>query len=222
MSQASRGSSIPVTIEKGEKKFFASAVHWPGWSRPGKDEASALENLARYVPRYAAVAKRAGLRFPEDAEERLEVTERVGGSSGTDFGVPGQVSPSDREAVSSAEAERMTALLEASWATFDEVAAGAPPSLRKGPRGGGRDRDKMIGHLVEADHAYAREMGIKTTAPDPRDRASVKAMREEMLGVLRKASDGSPLAGRRWPPRYAARRVAWHALDHAWEMEDRS
>jgi hypothetical protein len=25
-----------------------------------------------------------------------------------------------------------------------------------------------------------------------------------------------------WPPRYAARRIAWHALDHAWEIEDRS
>jgi len=27
---------------------------------------------------------------------------------------------------------------------------------------------------------------------------------------------------RSWPPRYAARRIAWHALDHAWEIEDRS
>ena len=36
------------------------------------------------------------------------------------------------------------------------------------------------------------------------------------------ASDGWPLADRKWPPRYAARRIAWHALDHAWEMEDRT
>ncbi|MEY2437652.1 MAG: hypothetical protein QOF97_2488, partial [Acidimicrobiaceae bacterium] len=25
-----------------------------------------------------------------------------------------------------------------------------------------------------------------------------------------------------WAYRYAARRIAWHALDHAWEMQDRS
>ena len=43
-----------------------------------------------------------------------------------------------------------------------------------------------------------------------------------MLEVLGRPSDGSPLADRRWTARYAARRIAWHALDHAWEIEDRS
>jgi hypothetical protein len=43
-----------------------------------------------------------------------------------------------------------------------------------------------------------------------------------VLDILGKASDGSPLADRKWTQRYAARRIAWHALDHAWEMEDRS
>ena len=43
-----------------------------------------------------------------------------------------------------------------------------------------------------------------------------------MLEVLRRPSDGGPLAERKWTQRYAARRIAWHALDHAWEMEDRS
>ena len=47
-------------------------------------------------------------------------------------------------------------------------------------------------------------------------------MRAAMLDVLRRPSDGTPLAGRTWTARYAARRIAWHALDHAWEMEDRS
>jgi hypothetical protein len=31
-----------------------------------------------------------------------------------------------------------------------------------------------------------------------------------------------PVAQAKWPPAYAARRIAWHALDHAWEIEDRS
>jgi hypothetical protein len=26
---------------------------------------------------------------------------------------------------------------------------------------------------------------------------------------------------RRWSPRYFVRRSAWHAVDHAWELEDR-
>jgi hypothetical protein len=47
-------------------------------------------------------------------------------------------------------------------------------------------------------------------------------MREAMLEVLRRPSDGTPLAGRHWPQRYAARRIAWHALDHAWEIDDRT
>ena len=40
-----------------------------------------------------------------------------------------------------------------------------------------------------------------------------------MLGAK---SDGSPLRPKGWPQRYAVRRIAWHALDHVWEMEDRS
>jgi hypothetical protein len=30
-----------------------------------------------------------------------------------------------------------------------------------------------------------------------------------------------PRGGTRWPPRYFARRAAWHILDHVWEIEDR-
>jgi hypothetical protein len=65
-------------------------------------------------------------------------------------------------------------------------------------------------------------MGIRQKPPDPGDRAAVEAMRAAVLEVLRQPSDGSPLADRKWPARYAARRIAWHALDHAWEMEDRT
>jgi hypothetical protein len=94
--------------------------------------------------------------------------------------------------------------------------------LRKGPRGGGRDRDKMIGHVVESDWTYATVLGIREPQPDWDDVAAIAALRTTMLDILRRPSDGSPIADRKWPPRYAARRIAWHALDHAWEMEDRS
>ena len=128
----------------------------------------------------------------------------------------------DARRVSKADAERLAAIVEAAWTTFDRVAAGAPTELRKGPRGGGRDRDKMVGHVIGADSAYAREIGLKVKELGFGDRAAYESLRAEMLEVLRRPSDGSPLAGRRWTPRYAAHRIAWHALDHAWEMQDRS
>jgi hypothetical protein len=98
----------------------------------------------------------------------------------------------------------------------------APAELRKGPRGGGRDRDKVFEHVVMAEHAYARNMGLKLPAPDAADAASIAAVRQAIAAVLREPSDGSPIEGRKWNRRYAARRVAWHVLDHAWEIEDRT
>jgi len=215
----SRSGTTAVSVEATPKKAFATAVDWPGWSRSGKTEELALAALADYAPRYAVVAVEAGLPFePGD----YEVVERTGGAGGTDFGVPSAITDLDRRAVDAAEAQRQTRLVEAAWTVFARVAAGAPEELRKGPRGGGRDRDKMVGHVIEAEGAYAREMGIKMTQPDPADPAAIALLRTAMTSVLREPSDGSALAGRKWTTRYASRRIAWHALDHAWEMEDRS
>jgi len=216
--------AIAVTVEATPKKAFATAVDWPGWSRAGKTEELALDALASSAPRYAVAAREAGESLPPSSNDRgaYEVVERTGGGSGTDFGVPSAITDLDRRSVSVADAERLARFVEAAWTTFDRVATSAPAELRKGPRGGGRDRDKMIGHVVEADWYYAREIGIRHPQPDPADRAAVQALRTAILDALRQASDGSPLAGRKWTTRYAARRIAWHALDHAWEMEDRS
>jgi len=209
---------IRVLIETTPKKVFASALDWPGLARGGRDEAVAIESLIACLPRYAPVAAAAGERFEAD-DAVIEVVERVEGDASTAFGVPAKVAAPDREPTDEPEAERLAALVEAAWAAFDRIAAAAPEELRKGPRGGGRDRTKMIDHVNGADGAYASVMGLRH---DPSDRAAVEAMRADMLGVLRRPSDGSPLAGKRWPARYAARRIAWHALDHAWEIEDRS
>ena len=210
---------VTVSVEAAPKKAFATAVDWPGWSRSGKTEDSALVALAAAAPRYAIVAKAAGEPF---AAGVYDVVERSGGGSGTEFGVPSAITALDRRPVAADEAERMARLVAAAWAVLDRVAASAPAELRKGPRGGGRDRDKMLGHVFESDWYYAHEMGIRAKQPDPADRAAIDAMRAAMLEILRQPSDGSPLAGRKWPPRFAAHRIAWHALDHAWEMEDRS
>ena len=211
---------IRVALEAGDKRTFATAVDWPGWSRSGKGEEAALEALAAYAPRYQPVAGRAG-EASVPASVRLEVVERARGGSGTDFGVPSHTATADRRPTTTADGDRLARLVEAAWAELAAIAAAAPESLRKGPRGGGRDKTKMLAHVSESDWYYAKEIGVRV--PDPGlDDAAIAEMRAAMLVVLRAPSDGGPLAGRRWTARYAAHRIAWHALDHAWEMEDRS
>jgi hypothetical protein len=214
---------IAVYLETSPRKVFACAQDWPGWCRAGKDEELALAALADAAPRYAKVAKQAKVDFPKtDAATAFDVVERIPGGAGTAFGVPGESSQADRAPVDAREAKRLAALVEAAWAIFDQARARSPESLRKGPRGGGRDRDKMAFHVMEADSAYAQSLGLKHRPPAIDDPTAIKAMRDDMLRVLAEPSDGEPLAGRRWLHRYAARRIAWHALDHAWEMEDRA
>lgn len=213
-------TSIRVVVESTPKKVFVSALDWPGWARAGKDEARAVEAFLAASPRYAVVAAEAGLPF-DPASLDIDVMERLPGGSGTEFGVPSVIAAADREPVDATESARLARLVEASWAIFDRIAASAPEELRKGPRGGGRDRTKIVGHVNEADGYYAKEIGV-VVRPTAQPVPAVDAMRVAMLDVLRTPSDGSALAGRRWTLRYAARRIAWHALDHAWEIEDRS
>ena len=204
-----------VYLEVGAKRVFASAADWPGWCRSGRDEAAALEALAAYADRYRPVAGAAGSPLPAGAGDSLKVEERVKGNGTTDFGAPGVPCRGDEKPLTGDELERQLALVAAGWKTLDAVAARAPAELRKGPRGGGRDRDTILQHVLGAEAAYARKLGIKLAEPDAGDRAAVKAFRRELLEAL-------GATGTAWPPRYAARRIAWHALDHAWEIEDRS
>lgn len=213
---------IDIGEEVGAKKAFVWAIDWPGWCRAGKSVELAREALVDHAPRYAKVVKVARLALPSVAVDNLRSVDTAAGGGGTDFGVPSEITKADRRRVTAAQAARLASLVEAAWTVFDRVAASAPAELRKGPRGGGRDRDKMIGHVIEADHAYAREIGIRVKEPTFGDRAAVEAEREAVLELLSQPSDGGPLADRKWTQRYAARRIAWHALDHAWEMEDRS
>jgi hypothetical protein len=213
-------TAIRIYLETVPRRSFAVAIDWPGWSRAGKTPEAALEALLAYAPRYALVAAEAGLPFA-DIDLDADVVERIEGDGATEFGVPGRISAADREPVDTTEARRLGAVVRAAWTVFDRVMAAAPSELRKGPRGGGRDTPKVVEHVVLADHGYCRELGVRLPSPEPTDRAAVSAMRERMLEVLGHPSDGSPLA-KRWTQRYAARRIAWHALDHAWEIEDRT
>ena len=211
-----------VYLELGAHRVFACALEWPGWCRSGRDEARALEALSAAAERYARVAAQAGVAFRVEPLDGFEVVERLAGSSTTDFGVPGAAAAADHQPLSRHEAERIAAVLEAAWTIFDRVVAAAPAALRKGPRGGGRDRDAIVEHVLGAETMYARKLDVRQPQPRPEDRASILALRQAILGALRAAAEGGPPVDRGWPPRYAARRIAWHVLDHAWEIEDRA
>jgi hypothetical protein len=218
---ASRSGTVEVVLEVGAKRVFASAVDWPGWSRSARGEEAALDALVAYADRYAPVAAAAGLRLP--VGQSFTVIERVRGNATTDFGAPGALTGPDFRPVAASDANRLVALVGAAWEVLDTVAAGAPAELRKGPRGGGRDRDKMLAHVASAEAAYARRIGLRLHEPAPGDAKAVRDNRAAILEVLGRASDGERLVEPKgWPARYAAQRIAWHALDHAWEIEDRS
>jgi len=221
---------IEVYLERGTKRVFAGALEWPGWSRSAKDEVTALEALVTYAMRYADVARRAKKRFrtPRSTSE-LAVVERLRGDATTDFGAPSVAPAADREPVPTRELARQRALLEASWAAFDAAVAGARgETLTTGPRGGGRDLESIVGHVAGAETSYVRHLAAAPPkVAEGEEAAAIAEIRETVLdAVTRAVSEGLPEAGPRggriWTPRYFVRRTAWHALDHAWEIEDRA
>jgi hypothetical protein len=218
---------VAACLEVTPKQAVASALDWPGWCRAGWDEGAALEVQASYAGRYAVVAERAGVSFPSTVA--FDVVEQVPGGPATAFAAPEcrrpfpqVIAEAERAKVTPAAARRLVSLVTAVWETFDEVAAASPAELRKGPRGGGRDRDKLIDHVIGAETAYARKLGVKLRQPAIGDIAAIEELREAIAAVIGVSSDGSPIVPNGWTPGYAARRIAWHVLEHAWEMQDRA
>jgi len=220
---------INVYIEAGETRTFAGALDWPGWCRSGRKEASALQALIEYGPRYAAVLYDTQLQFrlPSSVSD-LIVGERLAGNSTTDFGAPGIAPSFDSRPMDAAELKRSQVILEACWRALDKAIRSANGrELRKGPRGGGRDLKKIGEHVREAEIAYLGSLGGKFK-PDAEAGSNqmTTALRREILTTLAASARGEipprgPRGGLRWTPRYFVRRLAWHALDHAWEIEDR-
>jgi hypothetical protein len=209
---------LRVYLEEGSKRTFAVALDWPGWARSGKGAEAALETLEAYLPRYAPVVRRAGVEPP--VVDGFDIVERFRGGATTDFGALDKDPGVDTAPLAPGETDRLAALMQAAWEAFDDVVAGAPAELRKGPRGGGRDRDKILAHVVNAEASYIRKLGIRASTagqdvPDP-------VWRPAVLDAVRSAQDSGALKERGWTARYAARRIAWHVLDHAWEIEDKS
>jgi hypothetical protein len=211
-----------VYLEIGKKRVFASAIEWPGWCRAGRNEAAALDMLEASAPRYARVVHRAGLAFKAADHVDFDVVERLPGSATTDFGAPDAAPTCDSQPLDARGVERYVSLLRAGWKIFDDVVDGAPLELRKGPRGGGRNRDRIVDHVVNAEVMYARKLGLRLPAPKPTDRSAVADFRAAETEFFSRVLDSDPASlATSWLPRYAVRRIAWHVLDHAWEIEDK-
>lgn len=214
---------LRVILEIGPKRrIVAGATDWPGLDRWGTSEEGALETLASYLPRYADVAARAGLADAFAAIGDLEVVERVPGTSTTDFwGIAHVPSRIEREVLSAEALERRLTLLRAAWAYFEDVAARVSPELRRGPRGGGRSRDGIIAHVYGTEpHNWFRKVGLRVDEEVRRSPEEMAALRADYLDRIRAYNaEGKP--ARSWPIQFLVRRTAQHAMDHAWEMEDK-
>lgn len=207
-----------VVIETGSKRVFASALDWPGWSRSGKTEQQALEALASYADRYRKVADLAGVSGLQATD--FDIVEYQVGGGVTDFGVPDKVARAEHEPMTDAECERQVALLRACWAYFDDVVPRVSETLRKGPRGGGRDRAGIVFHVLEAERGYARQLGVRTPKGGMDSPEGLREHRDAVCDAIH-AVNAVDEREKGWPVRYFIRRAAWHVLDHAWEMEDK-
>ncbi len=226
---ASKKAQTEVYLEVGRKKIFAGALDWPGWCRGAGDEEAALAALVAYAPRYATIFSRTTLDFvPPVNPAALAVVERLEGNSTTDFGAPDRSPARDAAPFDDAARERCEAILMAIWQAFDRaVRAAEGKELRKGPRGGGRDRDGIVRHVLGADAAYLRRVAQKVSqdegAPlDDELRRTRQAISAALhAGVRGEIPPEGPRGGALWTPHYFVRRVAWHTVDHLWEIEDR-
>jgi hypothetical protein len=215
--------SMRVAIEIGPKgkKVVAVAPDWPGLSRGSKTEDAALDRLLAYLPRYAPIAKLAGMDAAFSVITTADVVERYPGTGSTDFwGISFAFSSIDRQDVSTEELERELVLLRASWAFFDAVRTRVSAEMRKGPRGGGRDRDHIVRHTLANELDWTPKIGERTPFETMFTDEGLAAHRDAYCAAIRTLHAEGKMA-RTWPLRFLIRHTAFHTLDHTWEMEDK-
>ena len=217
---------VRVVVQHGprDKEVAAFAIDWPGWSRGARTGPEAVEVLAAYRDRYRPVAALAGLGDEFDAAGDLELVEDHVGVGSTDFwGISFAPSSFEQEPMEADELERKISLLEASWRYFDDVAARVSAEMQKGPRGGGRNRDEIVRHALGWERAdLAKRVGVVVDPIVPPTPDGFSSHRDEFVAALRTYNaEGRMARGRNWTIGLLIRHTAYHALDHAWEMEDK-
>ena len=214
---------LRVTLEIGPKgkKVVAVAPDWPGLERGAKTEADVITRLESYLPRYAKVAKLAGMDEAFAASSAIEIVEHYQGVGSTDFwGISFAFSSIDREVLSSEELERELRLMQACWTFFDDMRSRVSAEMQKGPRGGGRDRDQIVRHVLANEMDWATKLGLPNLYSADLTDEAVSEYRDAYCKAIRAFHAEGKMA-RNWPLRYLIRHTAYHTLDHAWEMEDK-
>ena len=215
-----------VTLEIGPKgkKVVAVALDWPGLERGAKTEAEAIERLRSYIPRYSQVAKLAEMDAEFSTMKNVKVVEHYPGTGSTDFwGISFAFSSIDKHGMSGDELDRQLMLMQACWAFFDDVRRRVSAEMQKGPRGGGRDRDRIVRHTFAAEQDWAKMIGVLTPDDAMLSGKGLKAHRDAYCRAIRDYYLHGKLVGKmaKWPLRYLIRHTAFHTMDHAWEMEDK-
>jgi hypothetical protein len=216
-------NELRVMLEIGPKGKMVAAVapDWPGLERGAKTEADAIERLQSYLPRYAPVAKLAGMDAEFAAITTVDVVERYSGTGSTDFwGISFAFSGIDQQDMTREAVERELTLMQGCWAFFDDVRSRVSPEMRKGPRGGGRDRDRIVGHTIRNEQEWAMKLGLPAPQGATLIDDGLQGRRDAYCDAIRVFHSEGKMA-RTWPLRYLIRHTAFHTLDHAWEMEDK-
>jgi hypothetical protein len=215
---------LRVTLELGPKgkRVVAVAPDWPGLERGDKTEEAAIARLQAYLPRYAPIATLAGMDAQFAATSAtIDVVERYPGTGSTDFwGISFAFSQFDQQAMSSDELERELTLMRACWEFFDGVRARVSAEMRKGPRGGGRDRDRIVRHTLGAEQDFAAKLGVRAPEGALLTDEGLRAYRDTYCAAIQ-TYHAEGKSARNWPLRYLIRHTAFHTLDHTWEMEDK-
>jgi hypothetical protein len=218
-------NQLRVALEVGprEKKVVAVAPEWPGLERGAKTGEAAIEKLQSYLPRYAKVAKLAGMDAQFAAISTVEVVERYKGTGSTDFwGISFALSSLDGRDISHKELERQLNLMQACWTYFDDVRICVSAEMQKGPRGGGRDRDRIVRHVVGVEQDWATKVGVRAPQDEVMiDHDGLNAYRDAYCTAIRRFHSEAKMA-RTWPLPFLIRHTAYHTMDHAWEMEDKN
>jgi hypothetical protein len=217
---------VRTVIERGpkDKRSVAFGLDWPGWSRGAKSADLALETLESYRERYRPVAALAEMAREFDAAGPLEIVEERVGTGSTDFwGISFSPSAAEQGPTGEAEFERAITLLRACWAFFDGVAARVSSEMRKGPRGGGRDRDRIISHTIRTESEdFATRVGLRIPEGAALSPDGLRQHRETYVAGMRAYNAGEVTRRMRsWTLPFLIRHSAYHTLDHAWEMEDK-
>jgi hypothetical protein len=214
---------IRVMLEIGPKgkKVVAVAPDWPGLERGATTGEAAIKRLLPYVPRYATVAKLAGMEAAFATTAVVDVVEEYPGTGSTDFwGISFAFSSIDQQAMSGEALERELTLMRACWAFFDDVRSRVSAEMQRGPRGGGRDRDHIVHHTFAAERDWAKKLGVLTPQEAMLTDEGLNTHRDAYCDSIRALHSQGKMA-RTWPLRYLIRHTAYHTLDHAWEMEDK-